>query len=256
MLKVENLVAGYNQRSVLHSVSLEVNEGEIVGLIGLNGSGKSTLLKTIFGLLKAREGRILYAPSTHSPLSTPHEIQNRSPLANLRDGIVYAPQGNRIFDELTVSENLDIALFVASSKKQEARSESNTSATHYSLPATKDWVYDLFPALKGKRQALAETLSGGEKQQLALARTLIFRPRLLLIDEPTVGLAVGATQKVFSALKEINQSLSITILLAEQKTKDLRQIATRIYGLRGGRIVLQTPATDLTDDKLRTFFWG
>lgn len=231
LLVVENLVAGYTIEPVLKGVSIEVDEGEIVGLIGLNGSGKSTLLKTVFGLVRAREGRIIFNGK---------EIQNRSPLANLRDGIVYSPQGNRVFVELTVQENLHAAFSMARARW------GPPPSNHLPQINSTGRIYDLFPLLRERSSSLAATLSGGEKQQLALARALMLHPLLLLIDEPSLGLAATSTKFSLSALVEMSKTDNTCIFLVEQKVKDLCSIAQHVYALRGGLMVPErSPLTSL-----------
>lgn len=235
LLVVEDLVAGYNAQPVLKGVSLEVNEGEIVGLIGLNGSGKSTLLKTVFGLLKARQGRIIFDGK---------EIQMRSPLANLRDGIVYCPQGNRVFYELTVEENLSIGTIHRFLHPARSRQFADDG----------ERVFELFPVLRMRQRDSAGALSGGEKQKLAIARALLTHPRMLLIDEPSLGLAFNSVQSLFTDIANLNRIWKVTILLVEQRVDELKDVSSQIYGLCDGSVILSGLSRDLSRERLEGFF--
>jgi branched-chain amino acid transport system ATP-binding protein len=171
------LRSGYGQKQVLNGVSLHVNEGEIVALLGPNGAGKSTVLKTIFGLLRAWEGVVMWNGVA---------IQNRRPAQNVRDGLAYVPQGSRVFADLTVQENLEVGGFILRDRRQ--------------IQERMERVFCLFPILAERRQQLAGKLSGGERQMLALGKALMTQPRLLLLDEPSLGLAPQVTREVLNVI--------------------------------------------------------
>lgn len=233
MLQVDNVYSGYGQKRVLNGVSIQVNEGEIVALIGANGAGKSTLLKTVFGLLRVWNGAIyLYGQPIH----------NRPPVANVLDGVSYVMQGSRVFNELTVDENLDLAGFLLSSRKTVAQ--------------RKQQMCELFPVLADRRFVAASRLSGGEKQMLALAQALMTQPRMLLLDEPSLGLSPQATRTALGAVQKLNAQLGTTVLVAEQNVVEVLAIAHRVYVLRQGVSVLESRPSDLTRETLRTAFLG
>lgn len=212
---------------------MEVGEGESVALVGANGAGKSTLLKALMGLLPAQSGRVLVdGVPTHK--ARPHEI------AKL--GIAYVPEGRRIFPYLTVEENLLMGAYT-----ERARSEKSAS-----LQA----VYSLFPVLKQRHRQIANTLSGGEQQMLSIGRALMGRPRLLLLDEPSFGLAPIVLTKVFETLGEVHRR-GVAILVAEQNVREALTITERAYVVEGGRIILAGPSTELlSDERVKTAYLG
>lgn len=233
LLRVEKLCSGYGRKRVLNDITIQVREGDIVALLGPNGAGKSTLLKAIFGILRAWSGTIyLYDKPIH----------NRSPLQSVRDALSYVPQGSRVFFELTVDENLDVVGSAVLGGKH--------------LCKRKQQMYDLFPALAQRRSVSAGRLSGGERQMLALAQSLIIHPRLLLLDEPSLGLAPQTVKTALSMIREINSQLGTTILLSEQNVTQALQIARRVYILRQGRIVLEAEPEQLSREILRKAFLG
>jgi len=231
MLAVDNLVTGYGKKQVLNGVSLHVSAGEIVALIGHNGAGKSTLLKAAFGLLPVWQGQVsLDAKTLNSP--NPREMR--------RAGVAYVPQGNRVFTDLTVRENLEVAGTTLPNKAR--RNEGIERAL------------SLFPALGPRLRQRAGTLSGGEKQLLALANALVVAPRLLLMDEPSLGLAPQLVTEALRHVQEINRDSGVTVLIVEQKVREVLKIAGRVYVLRTGRVSFHGPTRELDDAKLRDVY--
>ena len=224
LLGVENLRVRYGNIEVLHGVSLEVNQGEIVTILGANGAGKSTTLLSISGLVKVAAGTILFENAELQKLRA-HDI------VKLR--IAQVPEGRRIFDTLTVQENLNMGAFVRKDTHQ--------------VNESREWVYQLFPILEERRQQLAGTLSGGEQQMLAIGRGLMNQPRILLLDEPSLGLAPLLVKAIFQTLKQINES-GVTILLVEQNARAALKLAHRGYVMEVGRIVLEDTAEALLAD--------
>jgi len=231
-LEIRDLEAGYDKRSVLHGVSLDMSPGEMVALVGPNGAGKSTLLKAIFGLVKASRGTITF----HG-----QRIQNRNPSDNVRDGLSYVLQGSRVFTELSVRENLEVGGHTLPAKEVKARVEE---------------VLSLFPNLRPLQARNAATLSTGEKQVLAMARALMLKPALLLADEPSLGLGPRVAHTALTSLRELNERSGTAILLVEQNVHEAMAIAQHIYVLRLGRIVLTDRPENLTSEVLRQAFLG
>jgi branched-chain amino acid transport system ATP-binding protein len=223
MLRVDDLHTYYGNIVALKGVSLEVHDGEIVALIGANGAGKSTTLMSISGVAALRSGTITYNNAVISGLP-PHEI--------VRTGVSQVPEGRRIFARMTVHENLEMGAF--SRGRQE-------------LAGDVIRVFDLFPALAERGRQLGGTLSGGEQQMLAIGRALMARPDLLLLDEPSLGLAPIIVSRIFQIIKEINGQ-GTTILLVEQNAKAALRLAHRAYVMETGKIVMQGQASDLEKD--------
>lgn len=221
MLKIEDLVVAYGGIEALKGISLEVAEGKIVTLVGANGAGKSTTLRTVVGLVKPVSGRVLFKGKNLLAEKTHH-------LAKFH--ITLVPEGRRIFTKLTVVENLRIGAFCRRDEKE--------------IKADLEWVYSLFPILKERSWQLAGTLSGGEQQMLAVGRALMSRPRLLMMDEPSLGLAPLLVKEIFRIIKEINQQ-GVTILLIEQNANAALRIADQGYVMETGRIVLQGSGREL-----------
>jgi branched-chain amino acid transport system ATP-binding protein len=221
LLRVENLRVKYGTIEVLHGITIRVKQGEIVSLLGANGAGKSTTLLTISGLTKPSEGAVYFDDVPVHKLRA-HEIVKR--------GVAQVPEGRRIFNTLTVQENLTMGAFVCTDSKQVKR--------------TQEWVYRLFPILEQRRHQLAGTLSGGEQQMLAIGRALMNQPRMLLLDEPSLGLAPLLVKTIFRTIQEINAA-GVTILLVEQNAKAALRLAHRGYVIQVGRIVLEDSATAL-----------
>jgi branched-chain amino acid transport system ATP-binding protein len=232
LLEIRDLEAGYDKRPVLHGVSLHMSPGEIVALVGPNGAGKSTLLKAIFGLVKANRGTIIFRG---------REIQNRNPSDNVSDGLSYVLQGSRVFGELSVRENLEVGAHTLPAKEVRARIEE---------------VLSLFPALRPLQRRNANGLSTGEKQMLAMARALMLKPRLLLADEPSLGLGPRLAHAAVAHMRDLNAQSGTAIMLVEQNVREALAVAQRVYVLRLGRIVLADKPENLTPEVLRQAFLG
>ncbi|HFB83276.1 ABC transporter ATP-binding protein [Thermosulfuriphilus ammonigenes] len=236
MLKIKNLYTAYGRILVLKNVSLHVDRGEIVCLIGANGAGKTTLLLTVSGLVSAREGEIFFegVPIHHL---APHQI--------VRLGISQVPEGRQIFAPLTVRENLELGAY------HRWRQEGKRAVL-----ADLEEVYRLFPRLKEREKQLAGTLSGGEQQMLAIGRAFMARPKLLLLDEPSLGLAPKLVDFIMEKILELNRQ-GLTILIVEQNARRALEIAHRGYVLETGRIVLQGSAQELAlDEDVRRAYLG
>lgn len=225
MLEIKNLNTGYDKKQVLFDVSIEVKQGEIVSIIGPNGSGKSTLLKAACGLISSWSGEIFLNGK---------KVNGNEPPENLILGMSFCPQGNRVFNELSVKENLEIGGYIL--HKNEIKSRIET-------------VLELFPVLKERLKQEAGSLSGGEQQMLAVARALIPDPKLLLLDEPSLGLAPNIIKELFDKFIELNQNIGITILIVEQKVKEVLAITNRTYGLKLGKIFYSDSSKNLLGDK-------
>ncbi len=225
LLQLEGVHAGYGAIEVLKGVSIRVEKGEIVAVLGANGAGKSTTLMTISGINRCRQGRILFDGEP---------IQNQPPHKIVKRGISQAPEGRRIFPRLTVRENLEMGAF------QRGRSNG--------LEEDVERVFAAFPILKERESQLGGTLSGGEQQMLAISRALMARPKLLLLDEPSLGLAPLVVTKIFEIIREINHQ-GTTILLVEQNANMALHVAHRGYVLETGRIVLEDTAAHLISNE-------
>jgi len=225
-LKVTGLEAGYGGKRVLNGISLAVAPGEIVALIGHNGAGKSTVLKAIFGLVAVRAGEVSWDGEP---------VASRRPRELLDRGISYLPQGNRVFPDLTVEENLRVGATLIRSRVlvQEAL----------------DKAFAQFPALRSRRRQKAATLSGGEKQMLALANAMMRSPRLLLLDEPSLGLAPALVTAALGRIRDVSAGMGMTVLIVEQKVREVLKIAHRVYVLRAGHVSFSGPAADLRDEQ-------
>jgi len=233
LLSIENLSVRYGAITALHGVSIAVEQGEIVTLIGANGAGKSTTLRAVSGLCKCAEGRIVFDGKNLAGLAA-HKI--------LRLGLAQVPEGRGIFPNLTVDENLDLGAFVRKHGKE--------------LADDRERVFVLFPRLKERLKQRAGTLSGGEQQMLAIGRALLARPRLLLLDEPSLGLAPQLVQTIFRIIREINAS-GTTIFLVEQNAHMALQVAHRAYVLEVGSVVMQGDAKQLAaSDEVKKAYLG
>ncbi|CAN7192561.1 ABC transporter ATP-binding protein [Peribacillus frigoritolerans] len=225
MLKIEDINVYYGNIQALKGVSMEINEGEIVTLIGANGAGKSTLLKTISGLLKPKQGKVLFEGDS---------IGGKAAQAIVKLGISHVPEGRRVFANMTVAENLELGAYLRKDK----------GGIHKDM----EKVYELFPRLLERIKQQAGTLSGGEQQMLAMGRALMAKPRLLLLDEPSMGLAPLLVKQIFNIIQEISES-GTTILLVEQNANLALSIADRAYVVETGRIVLSGNAEELTSSE-------
>jgi len=226
MLNVKNLHVHYGAIHALQGVSFSLNEGEIVALIGSNGAGKSTLLNTISGFLQATEGEIKYLD----------EVITNTPAQNIvKKGIIQVPEGRKIFPSMSVTENLEMGAFSLASHKQTADKI--------------DMMIEKFPLLKGKEKQLGGTLSGGEQQMLAIGRGLMAEPKLMLMDEPSMGLAPVLVEQIFDVIEEINQQ-GTSILLVEQNAQMALSIAHRAYVLETGKVVLEGKADEVMQNPM------
>lgn len=221
LLSVENLEVYYGHIKALHGISFHVDEGEIVALIGANGAGKSTTLRAISRLIPVQSGKILYDGKNLLELA-PHDV--------VRLGVAHVPEGRRIFGNLTVMENLKLAAYNRKDREGIARDFER--------------IFALFPRLAERKEQRGDTLSGGEQQMLAVARALMTRGRLMLLDEPSMGLAPVLMRDLFAVLREINEA-GTTILLVEQNARMALKFAQRCYVLETGNIVLEGPSNEL-----------
>ncbi len=228
MLKIRNLEAGYGKLTVIHKISMHVSPGEIVTIIGGNGTGKSTLLKTIAGLVKARSGEVIFDQ---------RDIMGMSPEEIVFLGCSLVPEGRQIFSTMTVRENLLLGGYVQVRRRERAKAESDMER-----------VYELFPLLLERQNQLAGTLSGGEQQMLAIGRSLMARPKLIMMDEPSMGLAPIIVRSIFRVIERLRDEGN-TVLLVEQNARSALKIANRGYVIESGRIMLQGPAEDLMLNK-------
>jgi len=225
MLKIENLVVSYGGIEALKGISMEVEEGKIVTLVGANGAGKSTTLRSIVGLVKPKNGTITYKGKN---------LLNEKTQNIVRKGITLVPEGRRVFPNLTVKENLKIGAFT----------RTNTKEVNKDL----DFVYSIFPILKERNWQLAGTLSGGEQQMLAVGRALMSRPKLLMMDEPSLGLAPLIVKEIFGIIEEIHRQ-GVTILLIEQNANAALHIADVGYVMETGRITLKGSGRELLENE-------
>ena len=225
MLKIEHMDLYYGAIHALHDICFEVKPGEIVTLIGANGAGKTSILHAISGLIPYRNGEVIFnsQPITKVP---PHTLVSM--------GLVQVPEGRRVFSRMSVMENLDMGAFTNRDKEDQAK--------------TLEKVFEHFPRLKERRKQAAGTLSGGEQQMLAMGRALMSKPKLLMMDEPSMGLSPLLVQEIFSITREINAE-GVTVLLVEQNAHMALSIANRGYVLETGRIVKHGPASDLLKDE-------
>lgn len=232
MLSVERLQVSYGKVQALWDVTLDVPDGEIVALVGANGAGKTTLLKTISGLLRRQSGAITYDG---------RHIEGASPPEIVKQGVVHVPEGRKLFPEMTALDNLLMGAYTI------PRSER---------PRRLEGVYEVFPILKERRNQIAGTLSGGEQQMLAIGRGLMARPKLLMLDEPSLGLAPLFVEEVFRVITEINRS-GVTVLLVEQNTQHALSLAHRGYVMELGRISLSGSGSELlADGNVRKAYLG
>jgi branched-chain amino acid transport system ATP-binding protein len=233
MLRLEGVYAGYGRAPVLSDVSVEVGQGDLVCLVGANGAGKSTTLKTISGLVRPSAGRIVFDG---------REIQGWKPQDILRAGIAHCPEGRRVFPHLTVRENLEMGAYV----------REDTGA----VAADLERVLAHFPVLAERRRQAAGTLSGGEQQMLAIGRALMARPRLIMFDEPSLGLAPAVVQTLLRTIRDLNRD-GLTCVLVEQNVAVSLRLARRAYVLENGRVTLSGDGEALlADDRVRRAYLG
>jgi branched-chain amino acid transport system ATP-binding protein len=233
LLEIRDLRVKYGNVEVLHGINLSVNEGEIVAILGANGAGKSTTLMTISRIVKSSAGSIEFGGKALHRLKA-HDV--------VKEGVIQVPEGRRIFSTLTVDENLALGAFV---RRDSAR-----------IAKIRQWIYELFPILKERSGQLGGTLSGGEQQMLAIARGLMAEPKILLLDEPSLGLAPLLAKAIFRTLEQINKA-GVTIVLVEQNAKAALKLANRGYIMEVGNIVLEDAAAALlTNPEVRKAYLG
>jgi len=234
MLEIKNLAVNYGAIAALHGISISVPDGQIVTLIGANGAGKTTTLKTISGLLKPASGEIIY-DSQNIAGFPPHRI--------VAQGVSQSPEGRMIFANLTVHENLQLGAYLQKNRE--------------TIRRDLDRVFALFPRLKEREKQIAGTLSGGEQQMLAIGRALMSRPRLLLLDEPSLGLAPLLVKTIFEKIVEINREQGLTILLVEQNANLALEISHFAYVLETGKVVLKGSSAELRQNpKVKSAYLG
>ncbi|WP_077611889.1 ABC transporter ATP-binding protein [Clostridium sp. Marseille-P2415] len=222
MLEVKNLAVSYGAIEAIHNVSMEVHHGEIVSLIGANGAGKTTILRTISGLKKADDGEIRFDGT---------DLRKTEPSRIITLKLAHVPEGRHIFPQMTVEENLEMGAFTDGKD----------------MEASMDDVFERFTRLKERRRQLAGTLSGGEQQMLAVGRALMAKPRMILMDEPSMGLSPLLVKEIFSIIREVNKK-GITILLVEQNARMALSISNRAYVMETGKITIQGDAGELLKD--------
>ena len=226
MLKISNVETFYGKIQALRGVDLDVNDGEIVSLIGSNGAGKSTLLMTISGVNKAKRGNIVF---------NGENIANKEPHKIVDMGICQVPEGRRIFSRLTVEENLRLG------------AHANEKGKYFENDIKE--VYDLFPVLSDRKTQRGGTLSGGEQQMLAIGRALMSKPKVLLLDEPSLGIAPKLVNQIFVSIKNINKEKNVTIFLVEQNAKKALELADRAYVLVNGKVTIKGSGQELLKNK-------
>jgi len=227
LLEIKDLETGYGKKQVLFGVSIKIGVGEIVALIGPNGSGKSTTLKTICGLLPVWKGALSFNGT---------RINGSSPAQNVARGITFAPQGSRVFQDLTVMENLEIGGYQLPRKVAKERITQ---------------VLEFFPLIKERLRQDAGRLSGGEQQQLAVARALVPEPKLLMLDEPSLGLSPNLVRTVLDKIVELNKEKKVSILIIEQKVREVLNVCDRVYSLKLGRIAFDGLPDELKENRAK-----
>ncbi|GAB1536665.1 ABC transporter ATP-binding protein [Geovibrio sp. ADMFC3] len=226
MLEINNISTFYGNIQALHDVSLKINEGEIITLIGANGAGKTTTLLSVSGIVQPKSGEILFKGEP---------IHRMKPDKIVQMGICQVPEGRHIFPYLTVSENLDMGAFLRKDRE--------------GIKKDLEQIYDLFPRLAERRHQQGGTLSGGEQQMLAISRALMARPRLLLLDEPSLGLAPLIVQQIFEIIKKIKEESGTTIFLVEQNANLALKVADRGYVMETGRVTMEDKASSLLSNE-------
>ena len=224
MIELKDINAGYGQVQIVRDVSMNIDNNEIVALIGANGAGKSTIIKTISGMLPVSSGSIIFEGK---------RIENMPAHKIITNGIALVPEGRRLFPYMTVQENLELGAYVENNREK--------------VQENMEWVFSLFPILQERRTQLAGTFSGGEQQMLTIGRALMSKPKFLMMDEPSLGLSPMIVDEVFKTVKVL-QSEGVTILLVEQNVRKSLEIANRGYVLESGRITLEGPSEELASD--------
>lgn len=233
MLEVENVSAAYGLVQILWNVSFKIKEKEIVSIIGPNGAGKTTLVKTVMGLLPVKNGTIHFKGKS---------IENLRPYEIVKKGVTLIPEGREIFPKMTVEENMLLGAYIINDKNV--------------VKESKERIYQIFPVLRKKEKALAQTLSGGEQQMLVICRSLMSNPQLLILDEPSLGLAPILVGKVLDTLRKINEE-GVTVLLVEQNIRDSLNIADRGYVLEKGKIIIEGAGRELlSNDHIKEVYLG
>ncbi|RME11290.1 MAG: ABC transporter ATP-binding protein [Ardenticatenia bacterium] len=235
LLRVEDVYAGYQDFDILKGVSLHVHEGEIVCVIGPNGAGKSTVFKAIYGFVRIRQGRVLFDGK---------DITNWKPQQILQAGISIVPQLRSVFPQMTVYENLELGMYLEKDKRR--------------IKERIEYVFELFPRLAERRNQLAGTMSGGEQRMLEIGRALLLEPKMVMMDEPSAGLAPLITRAIFQTIRELNEKIGLTVLMIEQNARQGLEISHRGYVLELGRNTYEGNAQDLLNnpDVRRAFLGG
>ncbi|MBZ0129017.1 MAG: ABC transporter ATP-binding protein [Rhodobacteraceae bacterium] len=234
LLQVKNLESFYGPIMAIRGVSLSVNNGQIVTVLGANGAGKSTLLKTISGIMDPEKGQIIFEGE---------EIQGREPHVIVQKGIVHVPEGREVFPLLTVDENLSLGAYTRTDKAE--------------IERDREMVFSYFPILKDRRKQEAGTLSGGQQQMLAIGRGLMLRPKIMLLDEPSLGLSPLLVQEIFGILKRLNEDEGVTMMLVEQNARVALDLADMGYVMEIGRIVMDGSAERLMESEdIKSFYLG
>ena len=233
MLEIKDLHVYYGGIHALDGIDLEISEGKIISLIGANGAGKSTTLKSIMGLVEKAEGTITWNGT---------DITNMDTKEIVKLGIALCPEGRKVFPDLTVAENLSIGAYLRKDKKE--------------IEKDREWVYELFPRMKEREWQIAGTLSGGEQQMLAVGRALMAKPKLLMLDEPSLGLAPLVIKDIFAIIRQIKEA-GVNVLLIEQNAKAALEISDYAYVMETGRITMEGPGQELLkDDRVKKAYLG
>lgn len=233
MLEIKNLHVYYGGIHALAGIDLEIPEGKIISLIGANGAGKSTTLKSIMGLVTKEEGSVFWNGTDITKMDTKEIVKL---------GIALCPEGRKVFPDLTVAENLSIGAYLRKDKSE--------------IEKDREWVYELFPRMKEREWQLAGTLSGGEQQMLAVGRALMAKPKLLMLDEPSLGLAPLVIKDIFAIIRQIKEA-GVNVLLIEQNAKAALEISDYAYVMETGRIAMAGPGKELlTDDRVKKAYLG
>ncbi len=232
MLQIQKLESGYDNNKILHEIDFQADPGQIIAIIGPNGAGKSTLLKSIFNLCEIYSGEINFRNKNITKLPTYDLIY---------EGISYVPQGRQIFSDLTVKENLEMGAFIIKDKEV--------------IKRNLNMIFDKFPFLREKKEDYAFTLSGGQQQMLAIGRALMQSPKLLLLDEPSLGLSPKSMREIFDKIKEINKT-GVTIIIVEQNAKQAVNIANKTYVLEDGKVALHGGKEILKDERIKDIYFG